>query len=155
VGGGVQLGPISTAATNRPKVPTSVDYADGEFGGMMIGKGNRSTRRKPVPLPFCPPQTPTCYLDANPCRRGGKPATNRLSCDTTFIVRNVDYSVELELTFRRNILPRFSGLKFKQSKKPAWRSKRRSLYIYICTRVGQRLALAPRPLMIYCPSPFN
>jgi hypothetical protein len=25
---------------------------------MMIGRGNRSTRRKPAPLPFCPQQTP-------------------------------------------------------------------------------------------------
>jgi hypothetical protein len=24
----------------------------------MIGRGNRSTRRKPVPVPLCPPQTP-------------------------------------------------------------------------------------------------
>jgi hypothetical protein len=24
----------------------------------MIGKGNRSTRRKPVPVPLCPPQNP-------------------------------------------------------------------------------------------------
>jgi hypothetical protein len=24
----------------------------------MIGRGNRSTRRKPVPMPPCPPQTP-------------------------------------------------------------------------------------------------
>jgi hypothetical protein len=24
-----------------------------------------------------------------------------------------------------------------------------------CTRVGQKLALAPRPLMIYCASPFD
>jgi hypothetical protein len=24
----------------------------------MIGKGNRSTRRKPAPVPLCPPQTP-------------------------------------------------------------------------------------------------
>jgi hypothetical protein len=24
----------------------------------MIGRGNRSTRRKPAPLPLCPPQTP-------------------------------------------------------------------------------------------------
>jgi hypothetical protein len=24
----------------------------------MIGKGNRSTRRKPAPMPLCPPQTP-------------------------------------------------------------------------------------------------
>jgi hypothetical protein len=57
MGGGVQLGPLSTAATNRPIVPAPGDYDDGEIGG-MIGKGNRSTRRKPAPVPLCPPQTP-------------------------------------------------------------------------------------------------
>jgi hypothetical protein len=57
VGGGVQLGPLGTAATNRPIVPAPGDYDDGEIGGMMIGRGNRSTRRKPAPVPLCPPQT--------------------------------------------------------------------------------------------------
>jgi hypothetical protein len=47
------LGPLGTAATNRPIVPASGDYDDGEIGG-MIGMGNR----KPAPVPFCPPQTP-------------------------------------------------------------------------------------------------
>jgi hypothetical protein len=27
-------------------------------GGMRIGRGNRSTRRKPAPAPLCPPQIP-------------------------------------------------------------------------------------------------
>jgi hypothetical protein len=58
MGGGVQLGPHGTAATNRPIVPSLGDYDDGEIGGMMIGRGNRSTRRKPAPIPLCPPQTP-------------------------------------------------------------------------------------------------
>jgi hypothetical protein len=58
VGGGVQLGPLGTAVTNRPIVPAPVDYDDGEIGGMMIGRGHRSTRRKPAPVPLCPPQTP-------------------------------------------------------------------------------------------------
>jgi hypothetical protein len=57
VGGGVQLGPLGTAATSRPVVPAPGDYDDGEIGG-MIGRGNRSTRRKPAPMPLCPPQTP-------------------------------------------------------------------------------------------------
>jgi hypothetical protein len=57
VGAGVQLGPHGTAATNRPIVPAPGDYDDGEIGG-MIGRGNRSTRRKPVPVPLCPLQTP-------------------------------------------------------------------------------------------------
>jgi hypothetical protein len=42
VGGGVQLGPLCTAATNRPIVPAPGDYDDGEIGGMMIGRENRS-----------------------------------------------------------------------------------------------------------------
>jgi hypothetical protein len=30
----------------------------GVIGGMKIGGGNRSTRRKPAPVPLCPPQIP-------------------------------------------------------------------------------------------------
>jgi hypothetical protein len=33
------------------------DYDNGEIGG-MIGRGNRSTRRKPAPVPLCPIQIP-------------------------------------------------------------------------------------------------
>jgi hypothetical protein len=33
------------------------NYDNGEIGG-MIGRGNRSTRRKPALVPLCPPQTP-------------------------------------------------------------------------------------------------
>jgi hypothetical protein len=40
-----------------PIVSVPGDYDDGETGG-MIGRGNRSTRRKPAPVPLCPPQTP-------------------------------------------------------------------------------------------------
>jgi hypothetical protein len=29
-----------------------------QFVGMRIGRGNRSTRRKPTPVPLCPPHTP-------------------------------------------------------------------------------------------------
>jgi hypothetical protein len=57
VGGGVQLVPLGTEATNRPIVPTPGDYDDGEIGG-MISKGHRSTQTKPAPVPLCPPQTP-------------------------------------------------------------------------------------------------
>jgi hypothetical protein len=55
VEGGVQLGPLGTAATNRPIVPALGDYGDGEIGGMMIGRGNRSILRKPAPVPLCLP----------------------------------------------------------------------------------------------------
>jgi hypothetical protein len=52
VGGGVQMGPLSTAATNRTIVPAPGDYDDGEIGG-MTGRGNRSTRRKRAPMTLC------------------------------------------------------------------------------------------------------
>jgi hypothetical protein len=55
------LDPLGTAATNRPIVPVPGDYDDGEIGG-IIGRGNRSTRSKPAPVPLCPPQTPHAAL---------------------------------------------------------------------------------------------
>jgi hypothetical protein len=66
VGGGVQLGPLGTAATNKPVVPSPGDYDDGEIVGMMIGRGNRSTRRKPAPVPIFSPHTPHALLGREP-----------------------------------------------------------------------------------------
>jgi hypothetical protein len=85
MGGGVQLGSLGTATTNRPIVPAPGDYDDGEIGGMMTGRRNRSTRRKPAPVSLCPPQTPDACPDANSGRHCGKPGTNRLGCDPASI----------------------------------------------------------------------
>jgi hypothetical protein len=52
-------------------VPAPGDYGDGEFGGMMIGRGKPSTPRKLSPVLLCPPQTPHVCPDANPGGRGG------------------------------------------------------------------------------------
>jgi hypothetical protein len=40
--------------------PLMIDDDDecGTVGGMRISRGNRGTRRKPVPVPLCPPQIP-------------------------------------------------------------------------------------------------
>jgi hypothetical protein len=54
----VELGPLGTSATERPIVPAPGDCDDVEFGGLKIGRGNRSTRRKPAPAPLYPPQVP-------------------------------------------------------------------------------------------------
>jgi hypothetical protein len=59
------LGPLGTAATNRPIMPAPDDYDNGEVGG-MIGRGNRSTRRKPAPVPLCPPHKPHMLLGLEP-----------------------------------------------------------------------------------------
>jgi hypothetical protein len=39
------------------KMDDDDDDGRGVVGGMRTGKGNRSTRRKPAPVPLCPPQT--------------------------------------------------------------------------------------------------
>jgi hypothetical protein len=46
-----------TSATNWPIVPAPDDEC-GAFSGMRTGRRNRSTRRKPAPMPLCPPQIP-------------------------------------------------------------------------------------------------
>jgi hypothetical protein len=38
--------------------PRTIDDECGAVGGMRIGRGNLSTRRKPVLVPLCPPQIP-------------------------------------------------------------------------------------------------
>jgi hypothetical protein len=40
----------------QPRMIDDDDY--GAVGGMRIGRGNRSTRKKPAPVPLCPPQIP-------------------------------------------------------------------------------------------------
>jgi hypothetical protein len=52
------MGPLGTSATKWPIVPGPCDYDDGEFGGIKIGRGNPSTRRKPAPAPHGTPQIP-------------------------------------------------------------------------------------------------
>jgi hypothetical protein len=84
--GGVQLGPLGTAATNRPIVPTPRDYDDGEIGGMMTGRQGKpmnSEETCPSVALFTP--SLTCCPDANPVHRGGKLSTNRLSYGTAGI----------------------------------------------------------------------
>jgi hypothetical protein len=50
------MGPLGTAVTYRPTVPAPGDYDDAKIDGMMSGRGNRSTWRKPAQVPLCPPQ---------------------------------------------------------------------------------------------------
>jgi hypothetical protein len=58
--GGVRLSPLGTSATvgllYQPRMIDDDDY--GLVGGMRIDRGNQNTRRKPAPVPRCPPQIP-------------------------------------------------------------------------------------------------
>jgi hypothetical protein len=84
VGGGVQTGSTRHVGHFWPIVPPPGDCEDGELGGMKIGRGSRSIRRKPTPAPLCPPQVPLKRTRANPGCRGRKPVTNRLSYGVAF-----------------------------------------------------------------------
>jgi hypothetical protein len=66
-------------------VPAPGDYDNGEIGG-MIGMGNWSTRKKTCPSAALSTTKPTCCPETKPGRRGGKPATNRLSYGTALTV---------------------------------------------------------------------
>jgi hypothetical protein len=58
----------------------------GAIGGMQSDRGNRSTRRKPVPVPLCPPQIPHDLTRARTRAASvGNPATNRLSYVTAVL----------------------------------------------------------------------
>jgi hypothetical protein len=89
-GGTKSLGTLATSGLLYK--PQMIDEDDcGAIGGMKIGRGNRSTRRKPAPTPLCPPQIPHDKTRARtPDRLCGKPATNRLSYgaayDITYII---------------------------------------------------------------------
>jgi hypothetical protein len=57
---GVRMSPLHTAATPLGLLCQS-QIIDDEYwavSGMKIGRGDRSTRRKPAPVPFCSPQIP-------------------------------------------------------------------------------------------------
>jgi hypothetical protein len=57
--GGGRLSPLGTSTTiGLLYQPRMIDDECGAVGGMRIGRGNRSTRRKPAILPLCPPQIP-------------------------------------------------------------------------------------------------
>jgi hypothetical protein len=56
----VKLSPFGSAATTGLLYQSQIiDDGDcGAIGGMKIGRGSRSTRRKPAPVPNSPPQIP-------------------------------------------------------------------------------------------------
>jgi hypothetical protein len=79
------LGPLGTAATNRPIVPAPGEYGDGEIG-KMICRANRSTRRKPAPVVLCPAQTPHAARTRTREASVGRQLLNRLSYGTAWLV---------------------------------------------------------------------
>jgi hypothetical protein len=109
---GVRLSPLGTETINWPIVqPQMIDDGDcGAIGGMKSGRENQSTRRKPATLPTTNPIWPN--RGSNPGRRGGKPATNRLSYGMTLtLVSCLAYStLKMEATIPPKRRLTFNGL---------------------------------------------
>jgi hypothetical protein len=83
VGGGIQLGSLGTAATNRPIVPAP-RWLRWWSNWWNDWQGKPKYSEKTCPSEALSTTNLTCCSDANPGRRCGKPATNRLSYGTSF-----------------------------------------------------------------------
>jgi hypothetical protein len=70
---------------------TPGDYDNGKIGG-MIGRGNRSTRRKPAPVPLSPPQTPQA---ARTRTRAAAVGSQRLTAELRHGLKILGYSIFL------------------------------------------------------------
>jgi hypothetical protein len=83
-----KLGPLGTSATELPIVPALGDYDDGEFWWNEDRQGKPKYSEKTCPSATLSTTNPT-WPDpgSNPHRRGGKPATNRLSYGVAVTLR--------------------------------------------------------------------
>jgi hypothetical protein len=85
----------------------------GPFGGMKIGRGNQSTRRKPAPAPLCPPQIPhdLAWTTAMGSRRLTATAMARTSLSTKLSWLRISFPSSF---MRTNMLPIESCIPFYQ-----------------------------------------
>jgi hypothetical protein len=105
----------------------------GAIGGMKIGRGNRSTRRKPTTAPLCPPQNPTWQTRSRtPDRSGGKPATNRLTYGVALFS-----PISSPLTTRRVTVEVFDPASTRAVKKTWLSIYGLMVYFLICYARGQ------------------
>jgi hypothetical protein len=102
--GGVRLSPLGTSATvgllYQPRMIDDDDDDDyGAVGGIRIGRGNRSTRRKPTPVPLFPPQIPH-YLTWDRTRVaavGSQRLTASVMANTLFIISSLFLAIRAHL----------------------------------------------------------
>jgi hypothetical protein len=69
----------------------------GAAGGMRIGRGNQSTRRKPDPMPLCPPQIPhdLTYSQTRVAALGSRGVTAWTMARHTFYLLNLQKLFEM------------------------------------------------------------
>jgi hypothetical protein len=81
-GGGFQFGLLGTSATNRPIVPARVIMMMDKFVEWRLAELTEVLGENLSQCRFGHHKPHMLCPDANPGRRGGKPATNRLSYGT-------------------------------------------------------------------------
>jgi hypothetical protein len=97
VGGEVQLGPLGTAATDWPIVPAP-GWLWWRIWWNEDWQGKSKYSEKTCPSATLSTTNPTWpYPGSNPGRRGGKPATNRLSYGAACIMKLDKYIMTYEI----------------------------------------------------------
>jgi hypothetical protein len=96
--------------------PWIIDDECGAVGGMRIGRGNRSTRRKPTSVPICPPQIPHNLTWARTLDTAGLTDLVTVTTDGQSILM---LSPHMEPKTRFLLLTDWSG--FDEVGRPLWR----------------------------------
>jgi hypothetical protein len=89
------MGSFGNTAINRPIVPARSHYDDGETGGMIICTGIEALGENLSQCLFVHHKPHMLCPDANPGRRGGKPATTLLSYGTSLMQ---DLNIKIGIT---------------------------------------------------------
>jgi hypothetical protein len=88
----------------------------GSVSAKIIGKGDRSTLRKPAPVPLSSSKIPRDDLKSKPGCRGGKPARNRLSTVRPYFRARLKlvtkFSAQLTLSGQRKITGLYTAILF-------------------------------------------
>jgi hypothetical protein len=98
VGGGIQLGPLGTAATNGLLCSPGWLWWRRNWWNDWQGKPKYS--EKTCPSAALSTTNTTCCPDANPGRRSGKPASNRLSYCTALMAKLLSILKLYSVTFQ-------------------------------------------------------
>jgi hypothetical protein len=73
---------------------------------MRIGRGNRSTRRKPAPVPHYPPQIPRDLNGA--LTRAAAVGSRRLRCSVTISMLQLDYEEAHTISVQLSVLDTYT-----------------------------------------------
>jgi hypothetical protein len=110
----VRLSPLGTSATvgllYQPRMIDDDVY--GAVGGMRIGRGNRRTRRKPAPVPLCPPQIPhDLTWDRTRAAAYIRLSSDRFLSNVFHFILRLTYALIIEIMSFNKLRHKYMGLR--------------------------------------------